>query len=101
MVAYLIGLLRQSCEAMGLPFDTIRSSELAIDGALHGQDRILAIAEALGATRYVNLQGGRTLYDPARFIGRGIDLSILEDWRGSLRSAAERLLTESAAPIPE
>ena len=99
VVDYITGLLRHCCAALDLPFDTIRTSTLSIDPTARGQDRILAIAEALGATRYVNLQGGKALYDPAAFSARGIDLTIFEDWQGSHRSIAERLLSESAVTI--
>ncbi len=101
VVDYIARLLRHCCNALDLPFDTIRTSTLSIDPAVRGQDRILAIAEALGATRYVNLQGGKALYDPAAFSARGIDLTILDDWQGSHRSIAERLLSENAATIAE
>jgi len=101
VVDYIAGLLRHCCTALDLPFDTIRTSTLSIDPTARGQDRILAIAEALGATRYVNLQGGKALYDPAAFSARGIDLTIFEDWQGSHRSIVERLLSESAATIAE
>ena len=96
---YLADLLRQCCDRLSLPSDTLRTSALPIDPALRAQDRILAILDALGATRYVNLQGGAKLYDPAAFAARGIELTILQDWRGSQRSIAERLLTEPAAGI--
>lgn len=101
VVDYLAALLRHCCGVLDLPFETIRTSTLAIDPAVRGQERILAIAETLGAKRYVNLQGGRALYDPAAFSARGIDLAILDDWCGSDRSIAERLLGESAAAIAE
>jgi hypothetical protein len=99
VVGYIAGLLRQCCDALDLPFETVRTSTLSIDPTLRGQDRILAIAESLGAKRYVNLQGGKALYDASAFRARGIDLAIFDDWRGSNRSIAERLLSETAATI--
>lgn len=99
VVDYIAGLLRLCCDALDLPFDTIRTSTLSIDPNVRGQDRILAIAETLGATRYVNLQGGKALYDPAVFSARGIDLNIFDDWQGSHQSIAERLPSENAATI--
>ena len=65
------------CEALGLPCAMVRSSTLGIPAALRGQDRILAIAEAVGARRYVNAPGGRHLYDRASFSARGIELAFL------------------------
>lgn len=43
-----------------------------------GQQRILHICAREGADTYVNLPGGRELYDPAKFAGAGIQLAFLE-----------------------
>jgi hypothetical protein len=43
-----------------------------------GQDRILDICTREGATSYVNLPGGRNLYDPRLFASAGIELLFLE-----------------------
>lgn len=59
-----------------------RSSTLAIDPKLRGQDRILALCSAAGADRYVNAPGGRDLYDPRVFADRGIQLDFLHAYRG-------------------
>ncbi|MFZ1666553.1 MAG: WbqC family protein [Flavobacteriales bacterium] len=45
---------------------------------LNGQDRILDICKKEGATRYINAQGGRTLYDHPTFASHGIDLAFLK-----------------------
>jgi hypothetical protein len=64
---------------MGLPFVTVRTSALELDPALHGEARVLAAAQRLGATRYVNLDGGRSLYDAETFDRHGIDLHVLPE----------------------
>ena len=43
-------------------------------GSATGQDRILRIAEILGATSYINLAGGATLYDKSAFHDAGVEL---------------------------
>lgn len=43
-----------------------------------GQERILDICAREGATGYVNLPGGRNLYDPQLFTSAGIELLFLE-----------------------
>lgn len=42
------------------------------------EQKVLRIAESVGATTYVNLPGGRELYDRTRFEARGIVLKFLE-----------------------
>jgi hypothetical protein len=96
---YLERLLRVCCAAMGLPFVTVRTSTLELDPALRGEARVLAAAQRLGATRYVNLEGGRSLYDAATFERHGMTLHILPEWRGAQWSILYRLLTEPAERI--
>lgn len=96
---YLEILLRDCCSRLGLRFEVIRTSGLELDPSLRGQDRVLAAAVALNADRYINLEGGRALYDPADFEDRGIQLRFLPDWTGSTWSILQRLLTEPADAV--
>jgi len=69
--------LRKICTYLGLsPLWNI-SSDLKKDNSLRGQDKILAICEALGATHYINAAGGKELYDQQSFEARGIELSFI------------------------
>src|SRR5262249_53247508 len=45
---------------------------------LHGEDRILAICKATGATEYIKPTGGRELYSRQRFETEGIRLHFLQ-----------------------
>lgn len=101
VVVYLETLLRECCAELQLPFKTIRTSSLEIEPALRGQDRVLAIVEALGADKYVNLEGGRTLYDPEAFAARGVELSFLPEWQGSTWSILQRLLSETSTAVSD
>jgi hypothetical protein len=98
-VTYLERLLGSACRTLGLERPMLRSSTLGIAPELHGEDRILAICEALGARRYVNSPGGRVLYDAGRFARHGIDLRFLDDHPGPPMSILHRLLTEPAAAL--
>lgn len=98
-VDYLVRLLQAICRRLELERPMLRSSALAIDPALHGEARILAICEALGARGYVNSPGGGALYDADRFARRGIALRILDDYAGPTASILHRLLTEPAAAL--
>lgn len=71
---------RSITEVMGyLKINTqvVVSSELSIDGSLSGQDRVLAVCEAVGAAHYINAIGGQELYSHPAFDSRGISLSFL------------------------
>ena len=92
-------LLRLGAEAMGLPWRSLRSSSLGIPAHIRGEERILAIAEAVRAKRYLNPPGGRALYDAAHFAARGMELAFLPDHAGSFVSIAERLLTEEPGKV--
>lgn len=98
-VDYIERLLGASCELLGLPFHTVRSSSLGIPAAVHGQDRILAIANALGATRYINSPGGRDLYDEAAFAAAGLALEFLPPYPGAQTSVLHRLAIEPAREL--
>ena len=98
-VGFIAGLLEQTAGLLGLPFRTVRSSTLDIDPGLAGQDRILAIARAVGATTYLNAPGGRDLYRREAFVDNGIGLRFLPPWRGSPLSIVQELFTRDPADV--
>lgn len=91
--------LAGACAALGLEFNTVRSSMLRIDPVLAGEQRIIAIIRALGASTYVNAPGGRALYDPAHFAEAGITLHFLDDYQGPAMSILERLGADTCEAI--
>lgn len=56
----------------------INSSDLDLDKRLRGQNRILEICRILGADTYVNLPGGRNLYDQDAFLQVGTSLKFIK-----------------------
>ncbi len=70
--------LRQICGYLELNPQWHISSELAKDNELRGQEKILAICEELGATHYINMPGGKALYDQSSFASRGLELSFIQ-----------------------
>lgn len=68
---------RSSLKRCGIHTKIIRSSELNIPRGIKGQGRILRICKELGATQYINLPGGRDLYDTDLFLQAGVDLKFL------------------------
>ena len=63
--------------AMGSTAELSFSSALAIPSEVTGQDRIIAVCRAMGATEYVNPANGMGLYDARRFAEAGIRLRFL------------------------
>jgi hypothetical protein len=50
----------------------------------------------IGARRYINASGGRSLYDAAAFAQDGIELHFPPDYAGPTASILTRLLTDAA-----
>lgn len=57
----------------------VRASESFADTrARRGAGRLIAIAQQVGARRYVNLPGGSALYDPVEFAAQGVALRFVK-----------------------
>jgi hypothetical protein len=70
--------LRRICEHLGLRPQWHISSKVAKDNGLRGQDKVLSICEELGAKHYINVPGGKALYDQPSFTARGLQLSFIQ-----------------------
>ena len=66
---------------------------------LSGQDRIIRLCKRLGATSYINLPGGRSLYDSEAFDREGISLKFLSPWKGEQWSILHELKNKSLDDI--
>jgi len=75
---YLYYQLRLICDYLGLGLQLKISSDLAKDNQLRGCDKILAICKELGATHYINMPGGKDLYDQETFVSNGLKLSFIK-----------------------
>lgn len=53
------------------------SSTVPIDHGLKGQDKVIALAKAVGASTYINPPGGQELYSQQAFRSQGIELQFL------------------------
>ena len=69
--------LRACLAAIGLATPIRRISSLGLDERHTGQDRILAACQAIGARDYVNMIGGRDLYEADAFAASGLGLRFL------------------------
>jgi hypothetical protein len=73
-----VASLREVCRYAELPASWEESSRVYGNSDLSGIARVLDICRREGATSYVNLPGGRALYDPAAFAAKKLDLLFLE-----------------------
>lgn len=65
------------------------SSTLKKDNSLKGDKKILSICEELGASQYINLPGGRTLYEKEDFSAFGIELLFIKQKNATYRQFEE------------
>ena len=75
---YLMHQLETLARHLGMHTRFILSSDVKKDNALKGQEKILAICDALGADSYTNAIGGQHLYSEEDFAGQGIDLKFIK-----------------------
>lgn len=74
---FLIQQISAFSELLGLQTEIIRSSDVYENSHLSGQERILDICRQENADEYINLSGGKKLYDSASFNEKGIALRFL------------------------
>ncbi len=91
---YIERLLRCVVDILGMPWNVVRSSSLAVPPSVRGQERVIEIARRLGARRYVNAPGGRDLYDRRGFAEADIEARVLTDYSGPASSILARILWE-------
>jgi len=70
--------LRKICAYLSLKPTWYLSSELKKDVSLKGPEKVLAICEELNAKHYINVPGGKSLYDRQSFEKLGLKLSFIE-----------------------
>jgi hypothetical protein len=75
---FLVYQLRRLADYIGISTQIEQTSVRYPKDALTGQRRILDICVREGASTYVNLPGGRSLYDAESFASAGIELLFLE-----------------------
>jgi hypothetical protein len=69
--------VRQVSDYLGLEVDFHRSSDLDVDSSMGRADRLIALTKHLGASTYVNMEGGTELYEKSYFSDQGVDLYFL------------------------
>lgn len=75
---FLVQSLQVVLKELNIKTKLIISSEIDIDHNLKGQEKVLALCQALKATAYINPIGGVELYKKEQFNTKGIDLFFLK-----------------------
>jgi len=75
---YLYSSIVKTCEYLGIQTRILVSSEIEINHDLKGQDKVLALCEAVGASSYLNAFGGINLYEKEVFQRKDIDLRFIK-----------------------
>lgn len=71
---FLADALKKTCSLLSMDTDIVLSSQLPNDKNLKGEEKIIDICEALGASQYMNPIGGQSLYSEERFAQHNLDL---------------------------
>ena len=69
--------IERGCDILGIDISFYRSSDLLPDREETAQDAVISICKHLGASGYVNLSGGRSLYDSESFNKEGLHLEFV------------------------
>ncbi|EKS9916161.1 WbqC family protein [Burkholderia multivorans] len=75
LVNVAVDSIKRSAAYIGLDCRFTRSSELDYARDQEAVQKVIGICKSIGATQYVNLSGGRELYDADVFSRSGIELS--------------------------
>ena len=75
---YLHQSIQRIATYLDIPTSLIVSSTIHIDQQLKADRKVLAICDALRATRYINSIGGRHLYSVAAFAAHDVELTFLQ-----------------------
>jgi hypothetical protein len=69
--------VRRVSEYLGLDVDFYRSSDLPVDQSHGRAERLIELTKHFGASTYVNMEGGKDLYEKPDFADQGIALHFL------------------------
>jgi len=78
LALYLNDGLKSVCDYLDLRPKWLLSSSLEKNNELRGQEKVLSICKELGASHYINVPGGRELYDHFSFEEQGLKLSFIQ-----------------------
>lgn len=75
---FLDANIRNTCSKFEIKTRIFRSSEIQYNRSGDAQTKVISICNAVGATKYINPLGGKTLYSEQKFIENGVALNFTE-----------------------
>lgn len=80
LVNYLQNSLVKTCEYAGIKSKIMKSSEINHDLSLKAENKIIDLCKKINTTTYINLPGGRSLYNPDNFKKNDIELKFINSF---------------------
>lgn len=74
---FIYNSLQKLVSILGIDTELVITSTLDIDHSLKGQDKVIELCKAAGATEYINPPGGVNLYSAETFTENGLELSFI------------------------
>lgn len=74
---FLLNSLKEFSRILDIRARIVMTSTLDLDPKLTAQDKIISVCKKIGGTDYINLPGGKSLYDKNTFAENGIGLKFL------------------------
>jgi hypothetical protein len=99
LLDYLRKGLLDTCKSLRIDIEIVNASELLEKGDLKGEEYIIQLCRTLQAKQYINLAGGKELYSQETFSRNGIELKILNEYKGSTKNILERLMSEEPRDV--
>lgn len=99
VVDFLETGLRLVAQALDLQPRMVRSSSIWVDSKLRGQERVIALVQALNGRTYVNAPGGRALYQAEAFSRSGLELKFLVPYAGDGGSILPALVADATESL--
>jgi hypothetical protein len=74
---FLLNSIENVIQSLGIETNLILTSQFDLNPNLSGQGKIIEICREIGASQYVNLPGGKSIYRKETFHELGVDLKFL------------------------
>ncbi len=75
---YIHHSISATANYLGIATPVMRSSKISIDHSLRGEEKVIALCNAMGADVYINAIGGQLLYSKSKFDTHGVLLQFIK-----------------------
>ena len=78
LFGFIFNSINQITQSLEIKTNMISTSQFNLPPTLTGQEKIIKICKDMGASEYVNLPGGKSIYKKNSFREQGVDLKFLK-----------------------